>query len=198
MDGGAHARALRGGDRRRCWPRCSSSCRAHRIHLEGMILKPNMVISGKKCRDPRDAGAGGRGHCALSQAPRAAAPCPASRSCPAARSPAEATLHLSLMNASGPLPWQLTFSYGRALQDAALQAWGGKRANVAGRPEGVPEMGAPQRPGAQRRASRPAWNSRPRERPALPGRTAATADAGGGRRARRALRHRRARRSSAG
>ena len=43
----------------------------------------------------------------------------------------EATAHLSLMNAAGPLPWRLTFSYGRALQAAAIQAWGGKPANVA-------------------------------------------------------------------
>ena len=35
------------------------------------------------------------------------------------------------MNAMGPLPWQLTFSYGRALQADALKAWGGKRENVA-------------------------------------------------------------------
>ena len=40
--------------------------------------------------------------------------------------PAEATLHLSLMNAAGKLPWALTFSYGRALQENALSTWGGK------------------------------------------------------------------------
>jgi fructose-bisphosphate aldolase class I len=42
--------------------------------------------------------------------------------------PAEATLHLSLMNGAGPLPWPLTFSYGRALQETALSAWGGRPA----------------------------------------------------------------------
>jgi fructose-bisphosphate aldolase class I len=46
------------------------------------------------------------------------------------QSPAQAALHLSLMNRHRPLPWQLSFSYGRALQDAALSAWGGKSANV--------------------------------------------------------------------
>jgi fructose-bisphosphate aldolase class I len=46
----------------------------------------------------------------------------------------DATAHLSLMNAAGPLPWKLTFSYGRALQADALKAWGGKDANIeAGR-----------------------------------------------------------------
>ena len=47
------------------------------------------------------------------------------------QSPTEATLHLSLMNQLGPLPWSLTFSYGRALQDTALKAWGGAAANFA-------------------------------------------------------------------
>ena len=44
------------------------------------------------------------------------------------QSSTEATLHLSLMNKLGPLPWNLTFSYGRALQDDALKAWGGATA----------------------------------------------------------------------
>jgi len=43
----------------------------------------------------------------------------------------EATAHLSAMNAMFDLPWKLTFSYGRALQAAALSAWGGKKENVA-------------------------------------------------------------------
>jgi len=47
------------------------------------------------------------------------------------QSPAEAALHLSLMNRLGPMPWQLSFSYGRALQDAALTTWGGKPGNFA-------------------------------------------------------------------
>ena len=46
----------------------------------------------------------------------------------------EATAHLSAMNAMYDLPWKLTFSYGRALQAAALKAWGGKAENVHGRP----------------------------------------------------------------
>ncbi|MDD9334407.1 MAG: fructose-bisphosphate aldolase, partial [Bartonella sp.] len=43
----------------------------------------------------------------------------------------EATAHLSAMNSLGMLPWKLTFSYGRALQAAALKAWGGKAENIA-------------------------------------------------------------------
>jgi fructose-bisphosphate aldolase class I len=44
------------------------------------------------------------------------------------QNPTDATLHLNLMQAAGPLPWALTFSYGRALQEDALQAWQGKAA----------------------------------------------------------------------
>jgi fructose-bisphosphate aldolase class I len=47
------------------------------------------------------------------------------------QSEAEATLHLSLMNRMGGLPWQLSFSYGRALQQSTLDAWRGEAANVA-------------------------------------------------------------------
>jgi fructose-bisphosphate aldolase class I len=46
----------------------------------------------------------------------------------------EATAHLSAMNAMGPLPWKLTFSYGRALQAPALKAWGGKIRECCSRP----------------------------------------------------------------
>ena len=47
------------------------------------------------------------------------------------QSPTEATLHLSLMNAMGSVPWALTFSYGRALQENSLDAWGGKSTGFA-------------------------------------------------------------------
>ena len=48
------------------------------------------------------------------------------------QTPTDATLHLSLMHAAGPLPWGLTFSYGRALQEDALREWGGKSAGLEG------------------------------------------------------------------
>jgi fructose-bisphosphate aldolase class I len=93
-----------------------------------MVLKPNMVISGKK-----------NANRAVPQAVADATVRTLKRCVPAAvpgiaflsggQSSAEAALHLSLMN-NNALPWQLTFSYGRALQDAALSGWGGK--NVAG------------------------------------------------------------------
>lgn len=99
----------------------------HRVALEGMVLKPNMVISGKKASDraspERVAEATVR---VLKRHVPTAVPGIAFLS--GGQSPTEATLHLSLMNRLGPLPWALTFSYGRALQDTALKAWGGTAA----------------------------------------------------------------------
>ena len=101
-----------------------------RVELEGIILKPNMVISGKKC-----ATQAGREEVAektlkvLRRTVPAAVPGIAFLS--GGQSGEDATAHLSLMNAAGALPWKLTFSYGRALQADALKAWGGKAENVA-------------------------------------------------------------------
>lgn len=102
----------------------------HRIYLEGMLLKPNMVISGKKAAN----------QAGPEQVAQATVRC-LKRRVPAAvagiaflsggQSPEEATLHLSLMNQLGALPWSLTFSYGRALQDTALKGWGGLPAGFA-------------------------------------------------------------------
>jgi len=96
-----------------------------RVALEGMVLKPNMVIAGKK--SPQQASP---------QQVAEATVRTLKRQVPAAvagiaflsggQSPTDATLHLSLMHALGPLPWPMTFSYGRALQEDALQAWAGK------------------------------------------------------------------------
>jgi fructose-bisphosphate aldolase, class I len=103
---------------------------SHRIHLEGMILKPNMVISGKKAanRASRQEVAAATVRCLKRHVPSAV---PGIAFLSGGQSSEEATEHLSLMNQLGPLPWGLSFSYGRALQDAALKAWGGKPANVA-------------------------------------------------------------------
>jgi fructose-bisphosphate aldolase class I len=107
-----------------------SQLERHRIALEGMILKPNMVISGKQCATQAspDQVAAATVRCLKRHVPSAV---PGIMFLSGGQSPADATLHLSLMNKLGPLPWQVSFSYGRALQDAALAAWGGKPANVA-------------------------------------------------------------------
>jgi fructose-bisphosphate aldolase class I len=103
---------------------------AARVALEGMILKPNMVIPGKKCPDQatpqRIAEATVR---TLKRQVPSAVPGIAFLS--GGQSPVDATLHLNLMHAAGPLPWALTFSYGRALQEDALNAWGGKDSGFA-------------------------------------------------------------------
>jgi fructose-bisphosphate aldolase class I len=102
----------------------------HRIELEGMVLKPNMVISGKKAanRAPPEQVAQATLRVLKHHVPPAV---PGIAFLSGGQSPAEATLHLSLMNQAGPLPWSLTFSYGRALQDDALKTWAGQPANFA-------------------------------------------------------------------
>ena len=100
------------------------------VKLEGIILKPNMVISGKKCATQAS-----REEVAektlkvLKRCVPAAVPGIAFLS--GGQASEDATAHLHYMNAAGPLPWKLTYSYGRALQADALKAWGGKPGNVA-------------------------------------------------------------------
>jgi fructose-bisphosphate aldolase class I len=103
---------------------------AQRVLLEGMVLKPNMVISGKKAakRAAPELVAEATVRCLKRHVPAAV---PGIAFLSGGQSPEEATLHLSLMNKLGPLPWQLTFSYGRALQDTSLKAWRGAAANFA-------------------------------------------------------------------
>ena len=100
-----------------------------RVVLEGMVLKPNMVIDGKNARHASvDEVAEKTVRCLKSAVPAAI---PGIAFLSGGQSDEEATAHLSAMNAGYDLPWNLTFSYGRALQAAALQAWSGKTENVA-------------------------------------------------------------------
>jgi len=103
---------------------------AHHVYLEGIVLKPNMVISGKKAaqRANPEQVAQATVRCLKRHVPAAL---PGIAFLSGGQNSAEATLHLSLMNKLGPLPWTLTFSYGRALQDNALKAWGGAPTNFA-------------------------------------------------------------------
>jgi fructose-bisphosphate aldolase, class I len=101
-----------------------------RVDLEGMVLKPNMIVAGQKCaKQPSPAEVADKTIKCLKATVPAAVPGIAFLS--GGQSDEVATEHLSLMNAAGPLPWSLTFSYGRALQAAAIAAWGGKSENVA-------------------------------------------------------------------
>src|SRR5215468_4600954 len=101
-----------------------------RVALEGMVLKPNMVISGKK--NGKRAGVeevAEKTVKLLKNCVPAAVPGIAFLS--GGQSDEEATAHLDAMNKIGPLPWKLTFSYGRALQAAPQKAWSGKSENTA-------------------------------------------------------------------
>lgn len=102
----------------------------HRVALEGTLLKPNMVLSGKEC--PRQAGVGeiaGATVRVLRRTVPSAVPGIVFLS--GGQTPEQATERLSAMNAVGVHPWELSFSYGRALQDPVLKAWKGEPGNAA-------------------------------------------------------------------
>jgi fructose-bisphosphate aldolase class I len=107
-----------------------AALRRHRVRLDGMLLKPNMVLSGGDC--PTQAG--------VTEVARATLAClrdhvPASVPgivfLSGGQSDQAATAHLDAMNRLGGAPWQLSFSYGRALQAPALKAWKGEAANAS-------------------------------------------------------------------
>ena len=101
-----------------------------RVTLEGMVLKPNMVIPGKKCAKKASAEeVAEKTVIVLKICVPAAVPGIAFLS--GGQSDEEATAHLDAMNKIGNLPWKLTFSYGRALQHAPQTTWKGKSENAA-------------------------------------------------------------------
>lgn len=100
-----------------------------RVLLEGTVLKPNMVVSGKK--NATQAGAQEVAEKTIKVLKRCVpSAVPGIAFLSGGQSDEEATAHLNAMNAIGNLPWNLTFSYGRALQAPALKAWNGKPENV--------------------------------------------------------------------
>jgi fructose-bisphosphate aldolase class I len=104
--------------------------KAHKVALEGMVLKPNMVISGSDASNragPREV-AEATLRCLKAHVP---AEVPGIAFLSGGQSAEEATEHLGRMNQMGDLPWELSFSYGRALQAPALAAWQGKEENFA-------------------------------------------------------------------
>jgi fructose-bisphosphate aldolase class I len=101
----------------------------HRVVLEGILLKPNMVIAGKK--SPKQASVEEVARETVQVLKRhVPAAVPGIVFLSGGQSDVVATEHLHAMNAMGPMPWKLSFSYGRALQEAALKAWAGNEANV--------------------------------------------------------------------
>lgn len=103
---------------------------AHRVLFEGMLLKPNMVIAGKKCSRQASVQevAETTLRCLRRYVPAAV---PGIVFLSGGQSAEDATDHLNAMNAMGPQPWQVSFSYGRALQAPVLAAWQGQERNVA-------------------------------------------------------------------
>jgi len=102
---------------------------AHRVDLAGMVLKPNMVVPGQDCKQQASVHEVAE---ATIKCLRAAVPAsvPGIAFLSGGQSAEAATEHLGAMNTLGSLPWQLTFSYGRALQAPSLKAWGGKPDSV--------------------------------------------------------------------
>ena len=100
-----------------------------RLDFRGTLLKPNMVLSGYDASDRASADevADVTLECFYKHVPAAV---PGIVFLSGGQSDEDATAHLNAMNAGGPHPWQLSFSYGRALQAPALKAWGGKEENV--------------------------------------------------------------------
>ena len=102
----------------------------NKVALEGIVLKPNMVIPGKKSTKKASVSeVAEKTVRVLKNCVPGAVPGIAFLS--GGQSDEEATAHLDAMNKLGQLPWKLTFSYGRALQAAPQKAWSGKSENVA-------------------------------------------------------------------
>ncbi len=103
--------------------------RDQRVQPEGMLLKPNMVLSGYGAPEQasHEEAASETLRCFERHVPAAV---PGIVFLSGGQSDEDATANLNAMNALGPHPWQLSFSYGRALQAPALKAWGGSEENV--------------------------------------------------------------------
>jgi fructose-bisphosphate aldolase class I len=102
---------------------------SQRVVYERMLLKPNMVISGNECSDQAgpEQVAKATIRCFRSVVPAAV---PGIVFLSGGQSDEQATANLNAINAGGPHPWQLSFSYGRALQAPSLKAWRGDEANI--------------------------------------------------------------------
>lgn len=102
----------------------------HNIFLEGMMLKPSMVISGSKCTQQADVKTVAEETLSILRRTVPSA-VPSINFLSGGQSDDIATAHLNAMNQSETVkPWLLSFSYGRALQAEALKTWGGKASNV--------------------------------------------------------------------
>jgi fructose-bisphosphate aldolase class 1 len=123
---------------------------SNRVWLERMLLKPNLVIAGKEC--PHQAGvqdvATATLRCLRRNVPAAV---PGILFLSGGQEHRVATAHLNAINRlPGPKPWRISFSYGRALQDHALETWHGKDENLGGQPASLIPPGPVQQCGQSR------------------------------------------------
>lgn len=111
------------------WSVLFTALHRHRVMLEGLLLKTNMVLPGKDC--PAQASVEEIAEITVSSLSNTVPPSmPGVVFLSGGMSYLEATERLNAMNVMGDHPWQLSFSYGRALQETALDAWRGDSANV--------------------------------------------------------------------
>ena len=101
----------------------------HKVYLPGLLLKPNMMIPGKDNQQKAESSeiAEATIRCFSMVVPEEV---PGVVFLSGGQSPEEATLNLNELNKKDKVPWQLSFSYGRALQEPVLKAWGGKPENI--------------------------------------------------------------------
>ena len=107
-----------------------SELHEHRVRLEGMLLKPNMVLAGYECPEQatHEEVASQSIRCLRRHVPVAV---PGIVFLSGGQSDVDATANLNALNTRGKQPWELSFSYGRALQTGALRAWAGSDAGIA-------------------------------------------------------------------
>jgi len=118
-----------------------------------MLLKPNMVVAAKECARPAslEEVASATLRCLRRHVP---ASVPGIVFLSGGQEDRVATVHLDAINRlPGPKPWKISFSYGRALQDAALEAWHGREENLCW-PAGIVSSGPLQRGGQSRNLHR--------------------------------------------
>ena len=101
----------------------------HRVVMEQMLLKPNMVVPGLNCPEQSKVDEVARRtlHCLRRVVPAAV---PGILFLSGGQTPEKATAHVQAINAMGRAPWELSFSFARALQDPVLKAWRGEAANL--------------------------------------------------------------------
>lgn len=111
------------------WYHLFSQLHRQGVMLEGALLKASMVIAGKQCKQQADVEEVAEHTVSLAREYVPAA-LPGIVFLSGGQTPVQATQHLNAMNALGPQPWNLGFSYARALQEPVMQTWQGNPANV--------------------------------------------------------------------